>query len=611
MVAMRDGVQLAADVYRLDYAGPLPALLLRTPYNKTDYEAMCGWPSRFARREYAVVVQDCRGCHASQGDVDFLWPEAEDSYDTVAWVAAQPWCDGRVATFGTSWGGWTQTAGAALGAPALAAMVPNMSGACAWAHTVRHAGALELRFLAWAFWHSAMNTQRELKPEPWIDQALNLGAPSFRQWLSAMPLRRGHTQLALVPSYERWALELLTSSDWNDRWAHPSVNPIGYVDDWPDVPILLVGGWYDSYTRSTFELFTALTATGRTGPVRALVGPWVHGQATVEQPWAGDVDFGPEAALDDFAKLHLEFYDEHLRGIDRGDGPPAPLRIFVMGGGPGDRSSAGRLRHGGQWRDEYEWPLARTIYTPYHLHPDGGLRPEPPAVAAAATSYLFNPNDPVPSVGGNVSSLTELVALPAGIGDSAYAGLAERLGDVLTAGPFDQRTHPGLFGCTPPYLPLAARADVVVFQTEPLADAVEVTGPVTVRLWVATTARDTDVTAKLLDVYPPSPWHPYGYAMNLTDSIVRLRYRSGRHAAAYEPGAVVEVEIVLYPTSNLFAAGHRIRLDISSSNFPRFDVNPGTGEPLGTERARVTAENTIYHDAAHPSHVVLPVVPPT
>ena len=181
----------------------------------------------------------------------------------------------------------------------------------------------------------------------------------------------------------------------------------------------------------------------------------------------------------------------------------------------------------------------------------------------------------------------------------------------MRPGGFDQREAAGFYGCRAPYLPLGSRADVLVFQTAPLAEAVEVTGPIEVHLWVATTVVDTDFTAKLIDVYPPSPWYPLGYALNLTDSVARLRYRNGRERSELvKPGELVQVTITLYPTSNLFMPGHRIRLDVSSSNFPRFDVNPNTGEAIGRERRRVVADNTVFHERERPSRVVVPIVPP-
>lgn len=252
MVETRDGVRLATDIYfparnGRRVAGKLPALLHRTPYNKTEVEATLGYCRYFASHGYVSIIQDCRGCYRSGGDVNFLFPEAEDGCDTMSWIDAQPWSDGQVGTWGTSWAGWTQTALAALGPRNLKTMVPNMSGSDGYSSSIRQGGALELRFLAWAFWHSAVNTQKALKFEPWIDAALNRGATRFREWLTRMPIRPGQTQLKLVPQYERWAFELLKSADYGDYWKHPSLAPELYWEKFPDIPVLWVGGWYDSY----------------------------------------------------------------------------------------------------------------------------------------------------------------------------------------------------------------------------------------------------------------------------------------------------------------------------------------------------------------------------
>jgi len=203
-----------------------------------------------------------------------------------------------------------------------------------------------------------------------------------------------------------------------------------------------------------------------------------------------------------------------------------------------------------------------------------------------------------------------VLPLPPGLADPSYAGRGERTADVMRPGGFDQREAPGFHGCRPPYLPLGSRPDVLVFQTEPVREPTEVTGPIEVVLWVATSAVDTDFTAKLIDVYPPSAWYPQGYALNLTDSIARLRYRNGRERGELAtPGVPMQVTLTLYPTSNRFMPGHRIRLDVSSSNFPRFDVNPNTGEAIGRERRRVVADNTVFHERGRESRVALPIIP--
>jgi len=614
MVAMRDGVHLSTDIYFPAFKGKpvegaYPVVFHRTPYNKTVGEESLGYCKYFASRGYIAVIQDCRGTFESEGDQEFLVPEAEDGFDTMEWISNQSWSNGKVGSWGCSWAAWTQTAMAALGAKDLAAMVPNMSGSNAYESSVRHGGALELRFLAWAFWHSATNTQAALKSEPRIDAALNFGSPGFDEWLTRLPIRKGQTQLSLVPAYESWALQLQSESEYTDYWKQPSLNPSLYWDKIADVPVLLVGGWYDSYTRGAFENLNGLSS-GKKEPVRLLMGPWTHGSTNPELSYAGDVEFGEDAALDSFRDVHLAWFDRALKGVDVGIDDDAPLRVFVMGGAGGRRAPSGRLFHGGEWRDENEWPLARTKFTPYYLHGNGDLLDTAPTHDGDATTYRFDPGNPVPSIGGNVSSLTTLDSFPAGITDPAFAPRPTVVRDVMSPGGFNQVEQPGFFGCQEPYLPLGSRPDVLVFETPPLENDTEVTGPIEVKLWGSSSAVDTDFTAKLIDVYPPNDYYPMGYALNLTDSLIRLRYRDGTGVADFvSAGNAVEITITLYPTSNVFAAGHRIRLDISSSNFPRFDVNPNTGEPIGQERRRQVADNTIYHHADRPSHVVLPVIP--
>ena len=610
MVVARDGVTLATDIYRPASDGEpvdstFPTVLQRTPYNKAETEDEAGDAWFFARHGYVAVVQDCRGCFGSGGELDFLLADAEDGADTVEWLGRQPFGNARVGTWGTSWAGWTQTALAALAPVNLLTMIPNMSGSNAHESSVRHGGAMELRFMAWAFWHSAYNHHDELSADL---GALNFGAPGFRDWLTRMPIRPGMTQLALVPSYERWLFDLFTRADYDDYWMHPSLNPQAHLEQFPDIPVLWVGGWYDSYTRGTIDNFVGLRKA-KSAPQRLLMGPWTHGRATMELNYAGDVEFGPDAALPSFRALQLRWFDRWLKGVDNGVDREAPVRLFAMGGGEGRRSPNARLRHGGAWRDEPDWPPPSATATAFYMHPGGGLRIEPPAGPDASTCYAYDPADPVPSCGGCVSSLREVLPLRAGITDPSFAANAERSADIMAAGAFDQVERADLFGCRPPYLPLGSRRDVLVFQSEPLSEPIEVTGPMEVKLWVSSSAVDTDFTAKLVDVYPPSAWYPYGFAMNLTDSIMRLRYRNGpERAQLVEPGEVVTVAIVLYPTSNRFMPGHRIRVDISSSNFPRFDVNPNTGEPIGRDRRRVVAENTVYHDTTRASHIVLPVI---
>jgi len=317
-----------------------------------------------------------------------------------------------------------------------------------------------------------------------------------------------------------------------------------------------------------------------------ILGPWTHGDRSDSS--FGDVDFGPDAPIDswagDWRAYRLRFFDHVVKGA-RLDEPA--VRVFVMGGGSGRRTEAGKLDHGGRWIAAYDWPLPDAKPVTFHLHGNGALARSVPTAGAAPMSFDFDPSRPVPTIGGAMSSLDP----------------------VASAGAWDQVEAPDFFGCTPPYLPLASRGDVLVFQTEPLRDPLQIVGPIEAELWVATDGPDTDFTAKLIDVHPLSADYPQGYAMNLTDGIVRLRYAEDpANPRLRQPGEVVRIKVTLFPTANLFLPGHRIRLDVSSSNFPKFDVNPNTGEPEGMARRKRIAVNAVFVDADRPSRVVLPVV---
>jgi uncharacterized protein len=300
--------------------------------------------------------------------------------------------------------------------------------------------------------------------------------------------------------------------------------------------------------------------------------------------FAGMAQFTDDAAID-LNAFEARWFDHWLKGIDNKVEREPPVRLYVRGGGDAHRTAAGRVFAGGHWRDEQEWPLARARPTAFYLHAGGVLSSDPPA-AHAPISYRFDPQNPVPTLGGNLSSQGVLAA----------------------QGAVDQRCVSSQLFCRDA-LPLATRDDVLVFQTQALASDVEITGRLVVKLWASSDGPDTDFTAKLIDVYPPNGDFPEGLALNLGDSIVRARYRDGAGPAALEPGRPYELTIELYPTSVLVKRGHRIRLDISSSNFPRFDVNPNTGEPLNDNRSWRVAQNSIYLDPAHPSRIVLPIIP--
>jgi hypothetical protein len=586
MVPMRDGVRLSTDVYRparsgVAVEGRFPVILERTPYNKEESDF---WARRFVPHGYVFVTQDVRGRFKSEGRWRALVDDGGDGSDTARWIAAQPWSDGGIGTIGGSYVGGTQHALALAGAPNVKAMVPIDAMSNCGRYGLRHHGAFELRFFNWIF-NFGFSPPRVRQPgnDPAATEVLGKLRDQVRDYLTGLPLRPGTTPLRFAPDYESWLVEAMSHGENDSYWTDMGVGVVDHVADYADVPVYLVGGWYDSWAAQTSNLNYAELAKAKKGPVRLIMGPWTHGGQ--RRGFAGEADFGNEAAID-LDAFQLRWFDRWLKGVDNGVDREAPVRLFVMGGGDGRRTPEGRLFVGGQWREENEWPLARARPTAYYLQRGGGLSTEPPA-AAPPTPYLFDPRRPVPTIGGNLSSTPGLVE----------------------AGAYDQRCRKDVWRCEDER-PLSARNDVLVFRTAPLERDLEVTGRLVVKLWASSSAVDTDFTAKLVDVYPPSADFPGGVDLNVGDSIVRARYRDSLvKAAPMKPGQVYPFTIELYPTSLVFKRGHRIRLDVSSSNFPRFDVNPNTGEPLNDNRRWAVAENSIFHDPEHPSHIVLPVVP--
>jgi putative CocE/NonD family hydrolase len=610
MVPMRDGVRLATDVYRPAregeaVGGKFPTILQRTIYDKTA-ATFAGPAEYFCKRGYVSVVQDCRGRFNSEGDYYHMANEALDGYDTVEWTAAEDWSNGKIGTFGTSYGSQVQSSLATQAPPHLSAMIPVEGPSNIYAYGLRHDGAFQLKFLTAGFWLGA--DSKEAAADPEIARAMETAS----DWLQTMPPQRGRSPLALLPDYERWVFDFMTRGDHEEYWDNPSFNIEANYLQHSDVPVYLVGGWYDSWTRAMMTHFVELSRRKK-GPIKLLMGPWTHGDVSVSLTYSGDVDFGPTASLngnlaEDFGGWRLRWFDRWLKGIRNRVEDEPPIKLFVMGGGTGRKTEDGRLLHGGRWRDESEWPLERTLPTSYYLDAAGGLGLDVPDINSSATTYLFDPNHPVPTISGNLSGLAEVVPMPEGVTGTIPPSARRR--NLGLPGGAHQAERQGGFGCSPPYPHLADRSDVLVFETPPLTDNVEVTGPITAKLWASSSATDTDFTAKLVDVYPPNADYPEGYHLNICDGIVRARYRefTGK-ADLLKPGGVYEFSIILDPTSNLFETGHRIRLDISSSNFPRFDINPNTGQPVGRHTHAIVADNTIYHDAAHPSHVVLPIIP--
>lgn len=587
MVPMRDGVRLATDVYLPAQGGqPLaekwPTILMRTPYGKMDYHADGQY---FAAHGYAVVFQDTRGRFHSEGVWHMLSDDGRDGVDTCAWIGKQPWSNGKVGTIGTSYVGGTQHAIALEGSPELATAIPVDAMSNLGYASMRNGGAFELRFWNWIFANTGPEGSRQSR-DPATAAMLKEMKEHRRDYLVNLPLRRGTTPLKFIPEYEDWLVEGMRHGANDDFWKQNNI--LDHVDRYQDMPLYLVGGWYDSWASNTTANFVALSRAIK-GPVYLIMGPWIHGKQGSSSH--GQVSFGAAAAIADPRAWRLEWYDHWLKGIDNSVGKrepfATPVRIFVMGSGNGRKTRDGLLNHGGSWRDEREWPLSRAQATSYYLQPGGRLSAQAPPADGGATRFQFNPARPVPTIGGNISS-----------GDG-----------ILLQGAWDQRGGPQVWNAPQP-IPLSARNDVVVFQSEPLAEDIEVTGELSVKLWASSSAVDTDFTAKLLDVYPASSDFPGGFDLNIGDGILRTRFRESlKKEVLMKPGTIYPLTIKLYPTSNIFKRGHRIRVDVSSSNFPRFDVNPNTGEPLNDNRQTKIAINTVYHDAEHPSQIVLPIVP--
>lgn len=561
-VPMRDGVLLATTVWRPASTGTFPALLVRTPYGKDDIGLYGNTKApdvlALLRAGYAVVAQDVRGTAGSPGVLVPHAAEADDGVDTIAWLAAQPWCDGRIGTWGGSYQGMAQWHTAAAAPPALRAMVPLMASADPYrAPWYSPGGALSLdTFLTWAH-RAALGAVRRAAPsdgeraERLTNALLDRSALLDRLPVGDHPLLRD-----LLP----WAADVLDHPSRDEWWQGLSpAERYGAIT----VPALAVGGWYDPFLMGTIDSYVGMRRHGGSAEARdgqrLLIGPWGHadGADLGEFP---DRSFGPAGAVGaaDLTEAHLRFFDRWVRGREDALEGTAPVRIFVMGI---DR-----------WRDEADWPLPDTRYVDHFLSStgkagtsgtDGSLLTTTPD-ADGRDAFRHDPLDPVPTLGGPVIA-----------GPGAWAG------------PADQR-------------PVRDRHDVLCF-TSPVLDApLEVTGHVRLVLHASSSAVDTDFTGKLVDV------HPDGRVILLCEGIQRVRYQSG----PLRPGEPVEVVVDLCATSNVFLPGHRIGLEVASSNFPRYDRNTGTGRAVALDGGAdaVVALNTVHHGPSRPSRLVLPVV---
>ena len=546
---MRDGVQLVADIYRPRTDGKFPVLLERTPYNRKGDSSSAYALSSYG---YVVILQDTRGRFDSEGDFYPFKYECQDGYDAVEWAAALDYANGQVGMFGGSYVGATQMLAAMAKPPHLAAICPYVTASEYYEGWTYQGGAFAQWFAS--SWSSGLvidtlrrKADQNQRPKEWVG---TLPVENY-------PLARLPQTAELAPYFRDWVAHERDDEYWkpwkiSDHYGEMSVK--GFHG----------GGWHDLFLKGSIRNYLGLrdnaaTKEAREGQ-RLLLGPWAHA-ATSPEGKVGDVVFGKDAVLD-YTKIELDWFDYALKGVKNEFATDSPVRIFVMGEN--------------SWRDEKEFPLARTQYTKYFLHSvkgassikgDGVLNLNA-AIDERPDAYPYDPANPVPTLGGRLCC-----------------------GAAIPPGPTDQR-------------PNESRPDVLVFSTPSLKKDLEVTGFITVDLYGKSSAVDTDFTALLVDV------DQSGYARFLTDGVVRARYRtSTKKAELIKPGQVYKYSIDLWATSNVFKAGHQIRLYISSSNFPRFNRNLNTGETTQGGTRMVIARQTIYHDREHPSAITLPVIP--
>ena len=539
---VRDGVNLSADIYLPKAAGTFPTVLMRTPYSNNG-DPLVEKARRLANNGYACVIEDCRGRWDSDGAY-YPFREGEDGYDTQEWIGQQPWSNGKTGTSGGSYVGTVQWQSALHGSEYLTCMAPRVICTDYYSGLVYPGGALQLSVLmTWGMRTNARTAQT-------ID---------FHDWTEAF---------RALPTEEMDKLAGRDLDFWSDWIAHPTYDNYWEAfngERWDEIaaPAFNMGGWYDLYAPQTFTNYNGLRQHGRTEEAKQsklIVGPWPH--ALSQSPRTGDVDFGAHS-MADLETMEMRWFDYWLKGVDNGIVDEPPIRLFIMGVNT--------------WRDEHEWPLARTDWQKWHLHSggnantligDGALSTASPA-DESPDQFTYDPLYPVPTTGGNTCCSPHIVPW----------------------GPYDQRD-------------IEMRGDVLCYTSVPMDADLEVTGPIGVVLYAATDCRDTDWTAKLVDVSPT------GYAKNLCDGIIRARCReSFSDPTLLDPGTIYEYRIEVGVTGNVFRKGHCIRLEISSSNFPRFDRNLNTGNSAATDTTPQRAHQTVLHSKEYPSHILLPVVP--
>jgi putative CocE/NonD family hydrolase len=553
----RDGVTLYADIYRPKSTDKFPVILMRTPYDKSANWAIAP-ASKIVPRGYVVIIQDVRGRYRSEGEWYPFRHEQADGFDAVEWAAALPYSNGKIGMMGASYVGATQMLAAIAQPPHLAAIAPNMTASNYHDGWTYQSGAFEQWFDQNWTTQLAQNTL-----ERFIHQNTNalVGVPTLPLTnypvfnFGQLPADAQLTQM-IAPYYSDW----LAHPDYDNYWKQWSIEEnFSKIT----VPMLQVGGWYDIFNAGTLRNYMGAKKYGANEAARTQQHLLIEigGHAGFGRR-IGDVDFGPHALENVYTDVILDWYDFLFKGIKNQFAADKPVKLFTMGAN--------------EYRQEDDWPPPQAHATKYFLHSnghanslrgDGSLSTSTPK-SEPPDSYVYNPGNPVPTIGGPLCCDEE----------------------HMEPGPRDQR-------------PAENRDDVVVYSIGPLAQDLEVTGPVTADLFVKSSAIDTDFTGKFVDVGPD------GFAQDLTEGILRMRYRvSMEHSELMNPGQIYEITVDLWATSNVFLRGHSLRLEISSSNFPRFDRNMNTGEETRSARNFVPATNMILHDTQHPSALILPVV---
>lgn len=582
MVPMRDGIRLSTDLYfPKSEALNLPVILIRTPYNKNEFRDQKQSPQayRFAAEGFVVAVQDCRGKFESEGIYSPpAGQEAEDGYDAVGWLSEQPWSNGKIGTFGCSYPAEVQAAQAPLRHPNLICMIPQcgpMIGAANGRYRYWSGfkgGVLDLA--ASISWYFRAASKYSFKPPPGLsdDEVLRIrhffdpGPTNFPD----VDFEKLNWHLPIVDIMKEagsppndW--EKLITTDFSDPWWH---DVMGYYDGTEkiNVPALHMSCWYDPSVDETIYEFNYFREHSKSETSAnnqfVIISPTTHCgfERAAEHTMVGERDVG-DARLD-YWNIYIKWFEYWLKGVDNGITDMPKVRYYTMGRNV--------------WRSADVWPIPGTVYTKYYFHGDGHansrngdgwLSTEEP-VDETPDTFIYDPGNPVPSVGGQRGTS---YGTPAGAIDQA---------------------------------PVEIRNDVLVYTTPKLENDIEVTGPISVTLYVSSSAKDTDFTAKLVDVYPD------GTAYNIQQGILRARYREGFTKKIWmEKGGVYMLRIDLDATSNSFKSGHRIRVQVSSSDFPLFERNLNTGGNNYDETKWLVAENTIHHSHEYASHIVLPVIP--